>query len=75
MKVSWQAAGRFGPSRPVPNTPSSLIPKIVRTAIPSIDSRRARARSIVGGAEALLREQGPSLRAARRVEPVAPAPW
>src|ERR671918_1413414 len=51
MKRSWQASGRSGrqPARVTPNTPSSLIPTMVRTIVPSVRSNSARAWSRSAG--------------------------
>ena len=44
---------------------------MVRTVVPSVRSRLGESPVEIGGAEALLGEQGPGLGAVGRVEPVA----
>ena len=73
MKGSWQASGRFGrqPSWPVPKDAVLVDPDdgTDRGALGAFEVGESPVE--VGWAEVLLAEQGPSLRAARRVEPVA----
>ena len=76
MNGSAQASGRSGcqPSRRLPNTPSSLMPTMVRMAMPSVRSSSAMRAVQVGPGEAPLGEQGLGLGTVGRVELVAPAP-
>ena len=70
---SLQASGRSGcqPSRVDPNTPSSLMPTMVRTADAFGSFEVGEGPVEIGLAEALLGEQGPGLGAVGRVEPIA----
>ena len=76
MKGSAQASGRSGrqPSRRLPNTPSSLMPTMVRIGDALGALQLGDGAVEVGAGEAPLGEQGLGLGTVGRVELVAPAP-